>query len=158
MTADSPAEAPVDTLPRAKPPTPTLLGKHGRKLWRSLTDKYDFDPWEVPIVEAACRQRDDIALLEDHLREHGILTRGSTGQVRLDQAVTEVRLARRALAGLLAALKIPAEEAEPGTPAGKPLDWKGRRAQGAANTRWHNHRRRRGDLLEEVDLDDGATS
>lgn len=145
---------PSETEGRPRPPTPTKLGRHGRKLWAAMVDKYDFDPWELPIVESCARQRDDIALLEAHLAENGILTSGSTGQVRLDQAVTEVRLARRALASLLSTLKIP-EDVEAGNPPAKALDWKGRRAQGAARTRWRNHRRNRGDFLPELDLLEG---
>ncbi|WP_326826448.1 P27 family phage terminase small subunit [Streptosporangium sp. NBC_01756] len=116
---------------------PDDLGEAGSALWDRLTDDLEFDPWEVEIVEAACRQRDDIALLERVIAAEGVITTGSQGQPRLSAVVTEVRQSRLALAKLLAELRMPSMEEE----AGKPMNGASRRAQAAANTRWDRKRK-----------------
>jgi len=120
------------TAASRRPRTPVGLGSAGKALWKRLVDAYTFEPWELPIVEMACRQADDLALLDDAIRASGILTRGSQGQARLAQAVTEARLARLALSRLLGQIKLPAETAT----GERPLTDRGRRAQRAAQTRW----------------------
>ena len=108
---------------------PQGLGKTGAALWQRMTDAYDFDTWEAVVLETACRQADDVARLERELTG-GLIVKGSTGQPRLAQAVTEVRQGRLALAKLLDQLRIPAEEAE------VPKTGKSARAQRAAEARW----------------------
>jgi hypothetical protein len=140
--------APVE--PRKVPPAPSKLGRHGRhgrKLWREMTTRFDFEAWELVVLGAAARQRDDIDALEDVVREAGMFVPGSTGQPRLNPAVTEVRLARGALSRLLGELKLPEEEDPATGVAGDrvPRNARSRKAQAAAHTRWSNHRRRRGE-------------
>ncbi len=48
-----------------------------------LLDAYSFDAWELAVVEAVCRQADDVARLEARLVEDGIVATGSRGQPRL---------------------------------------------------------------------------
>lgn len=80
-----------------KPKTPPGLGAEGKALWRRLMKCFEFDEWEVPLVETACRQADTVAELEAVLLEGGMVVTGSTGQQRLNPAVSELRQARLAL-------------------------------------------------------------
>jgi hypothetical protein len=152
--ADEPASAAPTTRAAAKPAVPTKLGSHGRKLWRDMTANYQFQDWELVVLETAARQRDDIAALEQHLRDNGFITRGSQGQARLDQAVTEVRLARRSLARLLGELQIPEtwdvaptdESGDQVRPGGvvQPMNFNSRRARAAAEARWRRQNQQAG--------------
>jgi hypothetical protein len=119
----------------AKPRAPSGLGAAGKALWSRLTAGYVFEEWETTLVEMACRQADDLNLLDRQIRETGIVSVGSQGQERLAQVVTEARLARSALARLLGQIKLPTESA-----AGeKPMTERGRHAQKAAEARWSKH-------------------
>ncbi|MFG1755931.1 P27 family phage terminase small subunit [Streptosporangium sandarakinum] len=115
---------------------PADLGEAGSALWDRLTDELVFDCWEAEILAAACRQRDDIALLERVIASEGVITTGSQGQPRLSAVVTEVRQSRLALAKLLAELRLPSDDDD-----GKAMNGASRRAQAAANTRWARKRR-----------------
>lgn len=124
---------------RQKPRAPARLGSAGRRLWREMVDEYEFDSRELVVLEAACRQRDDLAALEEEIREGGVIVEGSRGQPRLAQAVTEARQGRLALSKLLDALALPVGEGD------VPTTGASRRAQKAANIRWlRAHREREG--------------
>lgn len=142
MTADAPQSAPLRPAKSAAPSAPPKLGTHGRKLWRSMVETFEFERAELVILEAACRQRDDIAALEELLRDQGMTVKGSMGQVRLHPAATEVRLARGTLTKLLGELKLPDEEPAAGAPA-VAMNARSRRAQAAAQRRWSNWREHR---------------
>lgn len=117
---------------------PSGLGNTGRALWRSIhgalptdaEDAMEFDERELAILRQACRQADDIASLEGALKAAGVTVRGSKGQPRLNPIVTELRMARIALARLLGELDIPGGVAE------QPATARSRRAQHAASVRW----------------------
>lgn len=126
----------------AKPRQPSGLGAAGKALWRDLVGRYEFDPAELAVVVAACRQSDDIALLEAQIRKSGASAVGSTGQVRLAQAIPEVRQGRLALAHLLRQLALPVEGAVEGEQ-GAPATAAQRRAQKAAQTRWNRQKESR---------------
>jgi len=123
----------------SNPRLPAGLGAAGKRLWTSLTADLEFEPREVAILEAACRQADDIARLEAQVKADGTSVRGSKGQSRLHPAVPELRQGRLVLARLLAALDIPPEVSE-SQPAGPRLrstpSTRSKRAQAAANARW----------------------
>jgi len=87
------------------------------------------------VLEAACRQADDVARLRSPPREGELVTPGSKGQPRLAQAVTEVRQGRLAFARLLDGLRLPADVDDAGQ------NGKSVRAQRAANARWDRVRR-----------------
>ena len=118
------------TAAGASPRQPAGLGAAGSALWKRLVGAYVFEPYEVGIVEAACRQADDIARLDAAIRSDGVLTEGSQGQPRLAQVVTEARQGREALVRLLARLDMPSEQAA----GDKPLSAAGRRAEGGSET------------------------
>ncbi len=123
----------------AAPPSPPLpdppLGRAGLALWDRLVgvrangEHYTFLPHEIGVVEACCRQADDLAELERVIERDGYTVTGAAGQSRLNGAVTEARQGRLALARLLGALALPDEDERPMTEAQ-------RRAQKAANVRW----------------------
>lgn len=116
----------------SKPPNPRMptgLGAAGRQLWTRLTEHLEFEPREVAVLQAACRQADDIARLEAVLKSEGASAKGSKGQSRLHPAIPELRQARLALVRMLASLDLPDVEEVP-------RSTKSTRAQHAANVRW----------------------
>lgn len=109
---------------------PAGLRSPGKALWRAITVDLELDARERVLLEMAARQADDVAALEAELEASGLTTVGSTGQERLNAAVTELRQARLAVARLLGMIDLPAEgqmaaRSEPE-----------RRARAAANGRW----------------------
>jgi phage terminase small subunit len=138
------SETPDLGVQRRTPPAPAKLGTHGRKLWRTLHERFDFERRELVILEQACRQRDTIADLEAVVEDLGITVKGSTGQTRLNPAVTELRLARGAFTRLLGELELPPEEEQvPGVP-DPGRNARSRKAAAAANRRWSRFREERG--------------
>ena len=111
---------------------PAKLGPSGRRLWRLVLEEFSLSGAELVLLEAACRQADDVATLEVGLRG-GFVVAGSKGQPRLSGAVTEVRQGRLALARLVAELRLPAEGEQVGK---NPVK------QRAAQTRWSARDRR----------------
>lgn len=59
------------------------------------------------MLEAACRQADDIRRLEQAIEQDGLMVVGSASQRRLNAAVTEVRQGRIALQQLVGAIAFP---------------------------------------------------
>jgi hypothetical protein len=117
-----------------RPPAPAGLGAAGSELWTSLTAAFEFEPVELFVLSASCRQADAIAALEKMVGEDGMVTTGSRGQERLSSAVAEARMGRLALARLLSELRIPEEDEQVGQSSAS------RRARHAAATRWARER------------------
>jgi phage terminase small subunit len=112
---------------------PSGLEASGRALWRTVIADvpadWELDARDLAVLEAACRQADDVAALEAAVARDGVTVVGAAGQARLNAAVTELRQARLALARLLGQVDFPDE-------GGRPVTEASRRAQHAANTRW----------------------
>jgi hypothetical protein len=89
---------------------PEGLGKAGKTLWAemhsALAEDWTFDERDLAILAAACHQADDIDTIEQALVGAAAFTPGSNGQLRLNQAFTELRGARLALARLLKDVEI----------------------------------------------------
>jgi hypothetical protein len=68
---------------------------------------WELDPREVELLSHACRTADLIDQLEVSLAADGLLTVGSQGQTRLNQAVAEIRQQRLAMSRLLDLLNLP---------------------------------------------------
>lgn len=127
-------------------PVPVGLGAAGKALWRAYTGSFAFEPHELPSLEIAARQADTVAALEALVAEEGMKVIGSTGQLRLNPAVGELRQGRLCLAKLLGELAVPVDglESRVESPAAK-------RAGKAAQVRWDRVRAREAKLLEAVD-------
>lgn len=113
----------------SRPRQPAGLGPAGKGLWRSLVDVYLLDPREVAQLSAACRQADDVALLEAELANDGVIVTGSKGQPRLSGVVAELRQGRLAVSRLLGDLALPDLDQ-------KPMTARSARAKKAADFRW----------------------
>jgi phage terminase small subunit len=122
---------PKHEKPSVKPPGG--LEASGRALWRAVTAEvpgdWQLDARDLAILEAACRQADDVAALEAAVSRDGVMVEGAAGQRRLNGAVSELRQARLALGRLLGQVDLPDER-------GRPVTESSRRAQRAANVRW----------------------
>lgn len=117
-----------------RPPAGT--GKAGRVLWKSFTSRYVLDPRELTVLAMAARQADVLADLEAALAAGELVVDGSAGQPVLNGLVGEARLARQAVARLLGALDLPAEDGQAALTAAQV------RARKAANVRWATRRER----------------
>jgi hypothetical protein len=118
---------------------PGGLGIAGAALWRRLTADadLDFDSGSLLTLELACRQADDVALLEKMLADQGAVVSGSKGQPRLSGVLAELRQQRYALNRLVSAIGLPEDDA----PVGKSPSQ--RKAQRAADARWFRQARAR---------------
>jgi P27 family predicted phage terminase small subunit len=119
------------------PRAPSGLDDAGRRLWRSiwrgLEDGWELDEREVELLQRACTSADHIAELEETVAEEGVTAYGAAGQVVAHPALVELRQQKLVLQRLLGALALP-EEANVTSAASK-------RAQAAANKRWHGKNR-----------------
>lgn len=99
---------------------PAGLGKAGRELWNAtladLGDEWMLDPREMAILEAACRQRDDVARCEAIVKRDVPEALGSAGQAVVSPYLIEARQGRSTMNRLLAGLDLPSEE-DPGSSA-----------------------------------------
>lgn len=127
--------------PNKPPRPPARLGSAGRKLWRTVVAAYTFRVDELVTLELACRALDDEVRLREALAESEVWVVGSTGQLMVTRLFSEVRQARRTVAGLLAQLGLPDPDerpdqaAEPGKV--RPIDENATaKAQRAARARW----------------------
>ncbi|MEU0845342.1 hypothetical protein ABZ370_38560 [Streptomyces sp. NPDC005962] len=106
------------------------LGQGGRALWESITRNLELRPDERALLKEAARTQDVVDALSAALDEHGPMTEGSKGQLRVSPIVGELRQQRLTLVRLLGALGIPEsdDEARPVTTT--------TRARKAAAARW----------------------
>ena len=112
----------------ANPPKPPNgLEKAGKRVWAAILDEFALDSRELLVLEQAARQADAVAALEAEIEGSGLLTRGSTGQMRLSQTVTELRMARLAVSKLLSDLALPDRDEETAA---------SRQGRKAAEARW----------------------
>lgn len=121
--------------PKAPAP-PAGLGDTGQAMWKAMTAVFVFQPHEAFVLESACRQADDVAMLEASIAETGATVIGSTGQERMNAMVTEARQGRLAMSKLLGDLALPAIPDDADGSTGAPQTIAQRRAARAANTRW----------------------
>lgn len=91
---------------------PAGLGPAGRKLWRSVVERWVVDPREEQLLGEACRQADDNSRLAEVVASSPTMVTGSTGQQRVHPAIGELRQGRVVLEKLLASLSLPPDEGE----------------------------------------------
>lgn len=113
--------------PNPRPKAPTGLQKAGKRVWRAVLEEFDLDARELLVLEQAARQADAVEALEAEVEVSGLVTRGSAGQLRLSQTVTELRQARLAVSRLLSDLALPDTDEELAA---------SRRGRRAAEARW----------------------
>jgi hypothetical protein len=122
---------PAREKPSVKPPRG--LGASGRALWRTVIadvpGDWELDPRDLAVLEAACRQANDVAELEAAVSRRWRDGGGRGGPAKVEWSGDELRQARLALARLLGQVDLPDEQRLPVTEAS-------RRAQRAANVRW----------------------
>lgn len=107
-----------------------LFGQRGDAFWRRTTAVYDLSDAELELLTEICRTLDALEALEDALDADGIVTPGSTGQLRVNPALAELRQQRVVLGKLLGQLSLPDDEGSVlPTPAQA-------RAKKAAESRW----------------------
>jgi hypothetical protein len=124
------ADGTVTRLPRP----PRDLDVAGKALWRRMHAAYEgFEEWETAILEQACRHADVISDLEHAYAEVGLVVQGSQGQPRLNQVVTELRLARSSFAAILGKLNLPSSHDDE---TGASETARQRSARRAAERRW----------------------
>lgn len=83
----------------------------GSRYYALVTDDFDLSPAELRILEDACRLMDMVAALEVEWERIGcpFTALGSTKQPVIHPLIQEIRVTRTSIAGLLKALKLPAE-------------------------------------------------
>ena len=113
----------------AKVPAPAKLSAKARRLWSSVTEKYDLRADELRVLEDACREVDLVERLEKALADGDLIVRGSQGQPVANPLVTEIRQHRGQLQRLLGSLKLPDED-------GRAAESRSSSARAAANARW----------------------
>lgn len=115
-----------------QPRPPAKFGASGRRLWRTVVERYELRPDEARLLGDACREADIIERLEEALADAPLIVKGSMGQLVASPLVSEVRQHRAVLAGLLKALKLPDPPAE----AERRQTAVSEQARAAARARW----------------------
>ena len=114
------------------PKAPSKLGPAGRRLWSSISEKYELRADEQRVLEDACREADLVDKMAAELASDALMVTGSMGQPVVNPMVAEVRQHRSTLAALLRGLKLPDDEGG-SSEVGGGLSAKNREA---ANARW----------------------
>jgi len=94
----------------SKPPRPPAGARaNGRRLWDSVVSDFDLDIHELALLAEAVRTVDRLDQLDQQVRTDGVMVPGRDGP-RVHPALVESRLAKIALARVLAALRLPSGE------------------------------------------------
>lgn len=91
----------------AAPTAPSALSPKARKFWTETVKAYDLAPHELQLLEQACRSLDDIATIEDELKDADLIVTGSMGQPTANPMLTEIRQHRQSFRAMVMALKLP---------------------------------------------------
>lgn len=97
----------------SKPPAGT--GPSGRRLWKSVLEKFTLEEAELALLREAVRTVDVLDELAEVIREEGTMTTTTTGERKVHPAVVESRQLRLALARTIASLRLP-EDDDPSRP------------------------------------------
>ncbi|HKZ14403.1 MAG TPA: hypothetical protein VJL81_11205 [Solirubrobacterales bacterium] len=99
-------------------------------LVESLPEGFDWDERSTATLGLLETQIEDLVEVEEAIEKHGVMTKGSTGQLVVNPAIAEARQQRAAVNRLIQSLPEVDEDT------GKVLSENGRRAQVAAQARW----------------------
>lgn len=89
------------------PKAPSGTGPAGRKLWRSVVEKYELEEWEMAILRELVRTVDQLDELAAIVATEGMMAPGPGLTTRVHPALTEARQLRLAMARLSASLRMP---------------------------------------------------
>ncbi len=89
-------------MPNRVPAPPKGTAAGGRRLWRELLERYEFDKHELAVLREAVRTVDQLDALDEVVRHDGVMMAD-----RVHPAVTEGRQLRLVLARLVASLRLP---------------------------------------------------
>lgn len=113
-----------------KPRRPAGLAPRGRSFWDRTVEDNEPSDTELELLAEVCRSLDLADALRAVVADQGVTALGSTGQIVVHPAVTELRQLRLSIGRLVAQLAIPDDEDETvDSPATV-------RARGAAKARW----------------------
>lgn len=120
--------------------TPGGLGTSGRALWREIAgqvakDGLVLDAREAHLLAMACREADQLAVIEGALDGASLMVRGSQGQDVAHPLIGEARRSRTTIAALLG--KIGLEDPMAADGPGRGARTTPAMARGAANSRHH---------------------
>jgi len=88
---------------------PAGLKAGGRRLWRTVTTRFELGEHELVVLVETCRTVDALQQLEDAVARDGVLQQSPQG-MRAHPALVEARQQRVTLAKLVASLRIPLDD------------------------------------------------
>ena len=91
------------------PDAPAGLHPAGLSLWRTVCTDYGLEPWQLSILETACRAKSQEARCEELLAAEGYTVTTGAGMVRARPEATVLRDARAAFLRAMAALRLEVE-------------------------------------------------
>lgn len=92
----------------AAPPKGT--GPSGRALWNDVLGKYELEEHELALLREAVRSVDQLDKLHAIVENDGLIISGPNDVPRMHPAAVEARQLRIALARVIAALRLPADD------------------------------------------------
>lgn len=92
------------------PDPPEGSGASGSALWRDVLGKYELEEHEQALLREAVRSVDQLDELHAIVKREGMIVDGPNGAPRMHPAAVEARQLRIALARIIAALRLPADD------------------------------------------------
>ncbi len=86
---------------------PSGLGERACRLWSEVTEQYELGAHERALLEEVCRTMTDLDVLHERVSDQGHTIAG-----RVNPALIEARQMRIAFARLVAALRLPEDDAD----------------------------------------------
>lgn len=109
----------------SNPRPPRDLSAGGKALWGDILADFELSPAEIALLHQACRARDELDALAVAIREQGVVSRGSMGQLVASPLLAAANAARGSMLSILSKVDV--------------LDTGDDQAK-AAVTAWKNHR------------------
>ena len=114
--------------------TPSDLGEAGRQFWDGVTAVVDLVEFgEAERLAEACRTLDELARINEAMRDAPLVVAGSAGQDRGNPLLAELRAHRRSFREQVASLKLPSPDEEEQA---KRSEATSRAARRAVRARW----------------------
>lgn len=97
----------AESIPRA----PVGLGIEGRRLWKSVLQDFDLEPWQLAILRTACESADRVAEAREAVKRDGACVAGRFGP-KVHPMLAVERDSRTALLRALRELSLDSSQAE----------------------------------------------